>query len=165
MTVSSLRPVVLALCGAAFLLGGLPASAASKKKPAPEPAPVEAPLVDLTPEQVSNAERVHVGDQNCEFSQMVKVMPVQEKQGYFRLHFKGKQYTMAPEPTTTGAVRLEDKKNGLVWIQIANKSMLMNARAGQRLVDECVHPSQKLPLALEPLMSGLPPSEPLAQAR
>jgi hypothetical protein len=50
---------------------------------------------------------------------------------------------LAPEPTTTGAVRLEDKKNGLVWIQIANKSMLMNAKIGQRLVDNCVHPSQQ----------------------
>ena len=50
---------------------------------------------------------------------------------------------MTPEHTTTGAVRLEDKKNGMMWLQIANKSMLMNSKIGQRMVDNCVHPSQK----------------------
>jgi hypothetical protein len=30
-----------------------------------------------------------------------------------------------------------------MWLQIANKSMLMNSRAGQRMVDNCVHPGQR----------------------
>ena len=66
MSLSAHRPLVLALFGAACLIGSLPAGAstAAKKKPA---APVEAPLADLAPEQVANAERVHVGDQDCEF--------------------------------------------------------------------------------------------------
>ncbi len=166
LSLSSPRSLVLALFGTACLIGSLPASAstAAKKKPA---APVEAPLADLAPEQVANAERVHVGDQDCEFRQQVKVQRHQAKDGYFHLNFKGKQYTMAPEPTTTGAVRLEDKKNGLVWIQIANKSMLMNARAGQRLVDECVHPNQKMPPAapVDPVTSAVSTAEPVAQAR
>ncbi len=29
-----------------------------------------------------------------------------------------------------------------LFIQIRNKSMLMNQKSGQRLVDDCVHPSQ-----------------------
>ena len=49
---------------------------------------------------------------------------------------------MAPGATTTGTVRLEDQKGGAVWLQIANKSMLMNQRAGQRLADECMSPEQ-----------------------
>jgi hypothetical protein len=39
-------------------------------------------------------------------------------------------------------VRLEDKA-GAVWLQIANKSMLMNQKAGQRLADECMSPEQQ----------------------
>jgi hypothetical protein len=31
----------------------------------------------------------------------------------------------------------------MMWLQIANKSMLMNSKIGQRMVDNCVHPSQK----------------------
>ena len=33
--------------------------------------------------------------------------------------------------------RLEDAKGGAVWLQISNKSMLMNQKLGQRLADEC----------------------------
>jgi len=48
-----------------------------------------------------------------------------------------------PEETTTGALRLEDKKAGIVWLQIPSKSMLMNARIGQRMVDGCMHAEQR----------------------
>ena len=44
--------------------------------------------------------------------------------------------------TATGAVRLEDQHAGAVWIQIANKSMLMNQKLGQRMADECMSPQQ-----------------------
>jgi hypothetical protein len=102
-----------------------------------------APLPDLSQEQLDNAGRVLVGKIECEFNQSVDVSESAAKKGYFVVAFKGKKYTLAPEATTTGAVRLEDKKAGVVWLQIGNKSMLMNAKAGQRMVDNCVHPSQK----------------------
>ena len=31
-----------------------------------------------------------------------------------------------------------------MWIQIANKSMLMNQKLGQRLADECMSPEQAI---------------------
>ncbi|MEY2655607.1 MAG: hypothetical protein RLZZ524_2635 [Pseudomonadota bacterium] len=131
--------LTVALIGAAILTS-LPAAAADapaaaapvKKK---EKAGKTPALPDLSAEQLANAERVLTDWSN---SQALK-----DKAGYFKVGYKGKSYTMVPEPTTTGAVRLEDKKNGLVWLQIANKSMLMNAKAGRRMVDNCVHPTQK----------------------
>ncbi|MDP4299157.1 hypothetical protein [Leptothrix discophora] len=135
----------VALLGAAVLTS-LPAAAADAAAPAPakkKPAAKAPALPDLTPEQIANAERVLTGPSACEFNQSVSVDAATEKSGYFKVAFKGKSYLMAPEPTTTGAVRLEDKKNGLVWLQIANKSMLMNAKVGRRMVDNCVHPNQK----------------------
>lgn len=96
----------------------------------------------LSQGQISTAERVLTGKVQCEFDQAVDIAPVNGKAGYFNVGFKGKTYTMVPEATTTGAVRLEDKKAGMMWLQIANKSMLMNTRAGQRMVDNCKHPSQ-----------------------
>jgi hypothetical protein len=128
---------------AAVLIGvscALSAGSAFAAKKAPPPAP----LADLSEEQIANAERVLTGPQQCEFKQTIKVESVPEKAGYFRIQHKGKKYLLVPEPTTTGAVRLEDKKAGVVWLQIANKSMLMNAKIGQRMVDECVHPTQKV---------------------
>ncbi|NRT55231.1 hypothetical protein [Sphaerotilus uruguayifluvii] len=146
MTTSATRTLSLALIAVACALSAVPASAVTKKKAAAaaEAAPAPAVLADLSPEQIDSAGRVLVGAQQCEFGQKVDLSPA-DKPGYFHLNFNKRQYTMAPEPTTTGAVRLEDKHTGVVWIQIANKSMLMNAKAGQRMVDECVHPDQKKP--------------------
>ena len=100
-------------------------------------------VATLSPEQISTADRVLLGQSQCEFNQAVNVAAVPNQKGWFNVEFKGKSYLMAPEATTTGAVRLEDKKNGMMWLQIANKSMLMNSKIGQRMVDNCVHPSQK----------------------
>jgi len=135
------RSLMAVLIGAACAVSAGSALAA-KKVQAPPPPP--APLADLSEEQLANAERVLTGVQQCEFKQTVDVESAPEKAGYFHVLFKGKKYLLAPEPTTTGAVRLEDKKAGVVWLQIANKSMLMNARIGQRMVDECVHPTQQI---------------------
>jgi hypothetical protein len=100
-------------------------------------------LAALSPEQMGTADRVLVGQSRCEFDQSVNVAAVPGQKGWFNVEFKGKSYMMAPEATTTGAVRLEDKKAGMMWLQIANKSMLMNSKIGQRMVDNCVHPSQR----------------------
>src|SRR3990167_3812251 len=62
--------------------------------------------------------------------------------GHFHVGGKGFSYHMAPVTTTTGTVRLEDHKAGAVWLQIANKSMLMDQKKGQRLADECMSPEQ-----------------------
>ena len=53
------------------------------------------------------------------------------------LKWKGDNYTLMPVTTTTGALRFEDSGSGLVWIQIPAKSMLLNARKGQQLANDC----------------------------
>ena len=50
---------------------------------------------------------------------------------------------MKPVISSTGALRLEDVRAETLFIQIRNKSMLMNQKTGQRLVDGCVHPKQQ----------------------
>jgi hypothetical protein len=119
----------------------LSVSAADKAaKPAAKPAAQH--VAALSQEQLTTADRVLVGQSRCEFDQSVNVAAVPNQKGWFNVEYKGKSYLMAPEATTTGAVRLEDKKNGMMWLQIANKSMLMNSKIGQRMVDNCVHPKQ-----------------------
>jgi hypothetical protein len=49
---------------------------------------------------------------------------------------------MVPMVSQTGAIMLEDPKAGMKWIQLSNKSMLLNSKLGQRLVDDCQSPSQ-----------------------
>jgi hypothetical protein len=97
----------------------------------------------LNATQLEIAKRVHTGNAACEFDQTVSVTPLSNHPGHFTLGYKNASYTVVPEATTTGAVRLEDKKAGVVWLQIANKSMLMNTKIGQRMVDACQHPEQR----------------------
>ncbi|MGH8848605.1 MAG: hypothetical protein ACREXQ_15380, partial [Polaromonas sp.] len=56
---------------------------------------------------------------------------------------------------------------GAVWLQLANKSMLMNQKLGIRLADECMSPSQLAvaeALKLNPPASVLDAPKPTAEA-
>jgi hypothetical protein len=97
--------------------------------------------------QLDVAARVLTGTADCEFKQRVEVQAIEGKPGYFRVEFKGQRYTMVPEETQTGAVRLVDKKAGVVWLQIPVKSMLMNTKIGQRMVDACTQSEQRAAVA------------------
>jgi hypothetical protein len=96
----------------------------------------------LAPEELSLAERVHVGHLPCELGASVQMTADTNSPGYFHLQGKGYKYRMKPVSTSTGAIRLEDEKAGAVWLQLANKSMLMDQKNGRRLADECAHPDQ-----------------------
>jgi len=119
-----------------------PKPTTAAKKPAAKAAPAE-PAQRVSDTQLQLADRVHTGDAACEFNQTVSVERLADKPGHFKLTFKKVNYTVVPEETTSGALRLEDKKAGIVWLQIPSKSMLMNARIGQRLVDGCMHSEQR----------------------
>ncbi len=114
-------------------------------------APAETPMGD---EELNIAQRVHQGRLPCELGASVRIEPDQLQPGYFHVQGKGFRYRMHPVATSTGAIRLEDKQAGAVWLQLANKSMLMDQKKGQRLADECAHPEQ---MAFAAQMKNNPP--------
>ena len=79
----------------------------------------------VSPEELAIAERVYVGQIGCELGVTVSVIADPVAPGHFHVGGKGFKYHMAPVVTSTGTVRLEDPVGGAVWLQIANKSMLM----------------------------------------
>ena len=103
------------------------------------PKAVEQPLAS---QELSIAERVHVGHLPCELGASVQMTADANAPGYFTLQTRGYKYRMRPVATDTGAIRLEDEKAGAVWLQLANKSMLMDQKKGRRLADDCAHPDQ-----------------------
>ncbi|ABM60060.1 hypothetical protein [Verminephrobacter eiseniae] len=115
----------------------------------------------LSAAELAIAEHVHVGRMPCELGAFVTVTADPATPGYFHVQGKGFKYHMAPVLTSTGTARLEDTKGGAVWLQIANKSMLMSQRLGRRLADACMSPAQML--AAEAFGKNPPPSllEPL----
>ncbi len=53
-------------------------------------------------------------------------------------------YSMVRVPTESGVIRLEDKARGIVWLQMANKSMLFDEKNGKRLATDCRNEHQAL---------------------
>ena len=119
----------------------MPATKAKKQAPAAVAEPVPEVIV-LTPEEKAIAERVYTGTITCELGATVQITPDTQSPGSFFVSGKGFKYHMRPVHGATSAVRLEDQRSGAVWIQIANKSMLMNQKLGQRMADECMSEQQ-----------------------
>ncbi|MFM8757367.1 MAG: hypothetical protein ACKODU_10200, partial [Limnohabitans sp.] len=126
--------------------GGASQASASAGKKGPPPRSVQSITAQepepLGPVELEIAERVHTGPLPCELGASVRLEPDPQAPGYFHLHGKGFRYRMRPVSTTTGAIRLEDAKSGAVWLQLGNKSMLMDQKKGRRVADECAHPDQ-----------------------
>jgi len=101
------------------------------------------PLPEATAEQMLAAERVMVGSYNCEFGKRVSLGADSRNKGYFNLTLGKQSWTMKPVLSNTGAIRLEDVKGGTLLIQILTKSMLMDVKAGRRLVDGCANDTQR----------------------
>ena len=88
------------------------------------------------------AQRVYTGKIQCELGADVTITADEKKAGFFTVSTNGAKYRMHPVESRTGAIRLEDPRAGAMWLQIANKSMLMNQKQGLRLADECMAPAQ-----------------------
>jgi hypothetical protein len=103
--------------------------------------PVLEPLV-LTDEDKALIERVSLGEVACELGARVSLTMSVKQPGRFVLEHNQRRFHMVATPTTTGAVRLEDAAQGAVWLQLANKSMLMDQKNGRRLADACMNDAQ-----------------------
>lgn len=134
-----------------------PAKPAAKKR---APAAPEAPLAAAGAEQLDAANSAHLGDYDCEFEQRVTLEPHSKAPGYIELRQKAQSWVMKPVMSSTGALRLEDVKGRILMIQIANKSMVMDTKIGQRLVDGCVHEKQRAFIATQGSLLSTEPAKP-----
>lgn len=160
-------PILLAgLIGGALTIGAasLPVTASAQTNPAPKatsaqqqkppvrkvvrkakPAAVEPePVIAAADEpQMLAAREVMLGGSGCEFGQSIQLDDSAKHPGYVDLSFNNRKYVMKPVLSSTGALRLEDVRKEALLIQIGNKTMLMNQKTGQRMVDNCVHAKQR----------------------
>ena len=74
---------------------------------------------------------------NCELNRKVDVREVSTDMRSAVVRWAKKDYTLRAVKARTGALRYEDETSGLVWIVIANKSMLLDIRKGKQLANEC----------------------------
>lgn len=140
--------LALGVCGATVQAGESPKTRSKplvKAKPAKQP-PVATPPVEqafaLSDEHLAVAQRVVLGKVPCELGAHVAVSAHQTWPGHFVLEHGRQKILMVPVLTSTGAIRLEDAASGAVWLQLANKSMLMDQKQGRRLADACMNAEQ-----------------------
>lgn len=88
-------------------------------------------FVTMTPVQASALDLV------CEMGKRVTVQGNQQTDDAIGLRWQGRLYRLLRVATSTGANRFEDRDNGLVWISIPSKAMLLDSRRGEPLVNEC----------------------------
>ena len=103
---------------------------------APAAAPEAAPAV-----AASAANDVWVGSYHCELSERVSLRPGAAAD-QVELQWKNQRWNLRRTDSRSGAMRLEDASARVVWIQLANKSMLLDQKQGRRLLDECQHDVQ-----------------------
>jgi len=119
------------------------APATSKRQAIEEATPVSEPdpSIKLSEIQLAIAKTVQTGEISCELGEKVTIRAM-KREGFFFVSRGIHRFVMHPEESRTGAIRLEDAARGGLWLQLANKSMLMNQKEGKRLADECQSPEQ-----------------------
>ncbi len=105
--------------------------------------PVQTLSERLTDAELEIAKTIQTGRIQCELGADVTVSADEKNPGFFHVVAGKQRYYMHPVESRTGAVRMEDNRAGAMWLQLGNKSMLMNQRLGQRIADECVTPTQR----------------------
>lgn len=94
------------------------------------------PAADDTQKEAAGL--VYYGKYVCDQKWEIHVERSVESPGYVDVRYQKDVWVMKPVASSTGAVRLEDMKQQTLLVQIPSKSMLLNTRTGQRLVDSCV---------------------------
>ena len=123
-----------------------PGAAKSARKAAPKAAAskhVEFIIPAASADQIDAAGQVFYGTYECEFKQTVQITADARHPSYVNVKHGKADYLMKPVLSSTGAIRLEDVRGDTLMVQISSKSMLLNVKTAQRIVDDCVSPKQR----------------------
>lgn len=138
-------PALVLLGATSVALAQTATKPSAPRKPAkPVQAAQTAPERALTADELEVASRVYVGRLPCELGQTITITPDAKAPGYFDLTTKKVRFRMYAVQSKSGAVRLDAVSSDATWIQLSNKSMLVNAKLGQRMADACASPEQLL---------------------
>jgi membrane-bound inhibitor of C-type lysozyme len=118
----------------------IPSSTPQTQVNVPPPAPVQSAPNTMTPATTPTPAAtmsIDTGLYRCELGVRVTVKKIAPDKSSLILNWKNKDYTLAAVSSQSGALRFEDKVNGLVWMAIVGKSQLLNSKLGQRLANDC----------------------------
>ncbi|HWT71215.1 MAG TPA: hypothetical protein VN361_03420 [Oxalicibacterium sp.] len=118
-----------------------------KKKKATKAAAAAAPAViaagdDEDDDAPMSLEGSTTIDFDCELGNKITIYTNPNDDKHIAIRWKNQLHRLRRIATTTGANRFENRKYGLVWINIPAKAMLLDSKKGQQLANECRDPEQ-----------------------
>jgi len=87
-----------------------------------------------------------VADYACELNNKVTIYTNEKDSGHIALRWKNRLHRLERVGTTTGALRFENTKFGLIWIGIPSKGILLDSKQNRQLANECKNAEQAKPL-------------------
>jgi len=84
----------------------------------------------------------YTGRMICDNKVLVTVTENKKQANHFDIAFGKLHYQTIRVATESGAIRMEDQKRGIVWLQMSNKSMLLDEKQGRRLANNCRNDAQ-----------------------
>jgi membrane-bound inhibitor of C-type lysozyme len=85
-------------------------------------------------------------DYACELNNKVTIYTNAKDDGHIALRWKNRLHRLTRVGTTTGALRFENTKFGLIWIGIPSKGILLDSKQNRQLANECKNAEQAKPL-------------------
>lgn len=93
-------------------------------------------------------------DYNCALGDKVTIFSNDADDKHIALRWNKRLMRLSRVDTTTGANRFENRRQGMVWIGIPAKGILLDSRKGQQLANECKSAEQLKP-STAPAAPGL----------
>lgn len=81
-------------------------------------------------------------DYACELNNKVTIYHNDNDPAHIALRWKKRLHRLDRVGTTTGALRFENVRYGLVWIGIPSKGMLLDSKLNRQLANECKNDEQ-----------------------
>jgi hypothetical protein len=87
-----------------------------------------------------------VVDYACELNNKVTIYKNDTDDAHIALRWKNRLQRLERIGTTTGALRFENPRTGLIWIGIPAKGILLDAKMNRQLANECKNAEQTSPV-------------------
>jgi hypothetical protein len=86
-------------------------------------------------------------DYDCELGNKITIYANARDDAHIALRWKKRLHRLERVGTTTGALRFENTRNGLIWIGIPAKGILLDSKLNRQLANECKSAAQAHPVA------------------
>ena len=87
-----------------------------------------------------------VTDYACELGNAITIYTNEKDDAHIALRWKKRLHRLERVGTTTGALRFENPRFGLIWIGIPSKGILLDSKLNRQLANECKNAEQSKPL-------------------